>query len=73
MPLRFFPDWFITLTRFTPFPAMVNTPVEVYLGLLDGGALAGVLLEQLFWLVFLIGAGQLVLGSGVRRLVIQGG
>lgn len=73
MPLRFFPDWFVTLANLTPFPAMVNTVVEVYLGVLSGPALAAALLGQLFWAVALIGAGQLVLRAGVRRLVIQGG
>jgi ABC-2 type transport system permease protein len=73
MPLRFFPDWFITLANLTPFPAMINTVVEVYLGLLTGPALWQALLGQLLWGVILIGAGQLVLRAGVRQLVIQGG
>jgi ABC-2 type transport system permease protein len=73
MPLRFFPDWFVTLTHFTPFPAMVNTIVEVYLGILTGPALLVALLGQGMWLIILVAAGQLVLRAGVRRLVIQGG
>ncbi len=73
MPLRFFPDWFVTLTRFTPFPAMVNTVVEIYLGVLSGPASLQALLEQALWMVILISLGQLALRAGVRRLVIQGG
>jgi len=34
MPLRFFPDWFVALCNLTPFPSMVNTIIEVYLGVL---------------------------------------
>ena len=73
MPLRFFPDWFIHLSAFTPFPSMINTVVEVYLGTLSGFALAQALLIQLSWFLALFAIGQLVLRAGVRVLVIQGG
>ena len=73
MPLRFFPDWFVRLCYLTPFPYMVNTVVEVYLGLLPGPQLAQALLNQAAWVVLLVAAGQIVLRAGVRRLVIQGG
>ncbi|MBN1219230.1 MAG: ABC-2 family transporter protein [Anaerolineae bacterium] len=73
MPLRFFPDWFITLCKLTPFPAMVNTIVEIYLGVLTNREILWALLGQVMWLVILIVMGQLVLRAGVRRLVIQGG
>ncbi len=73
MPLRFFPGWFVRLCYLTPFPHMVNTVVEIYLGVLRGPALLQALLGQLLWLVALVAIGQLVLRAGVRRLVIQGG
>jgi ABC-2 type transport system permease protein len=73
MPLRFFPDWTITLCKLTPFPAMVNTIVEIYLGVLTGWATLWALLGQMTWLLILIVIGQLVFRAGVRRLVIQGG
>lgn len=73
MPLRFFPTWFVQLAYLTPFPHMVNTITEVYLGLVSGPALVNALLVQATWGVALIIAGQIVLQAGVRRLVIQGG
>lgn len=73
MPLRLYPDWFRAICEMTPFPAMVNTTVEVYLGLVEGQELALALLNQLLWAVALIAMGQFVLQRGVRRLVIQGG
>lgn len=73
MPLRFFPDWFVRLCYLTPFPHMVNTPVEIYLGLLDSGEIAHALLLQAVWCAGLVLAGQIALALGVRRLVIQGG
>lgn len=73
LPLRFFPDWFITLSHFTPFPSMVNTSVEIYLGVSSGSAMLQALLMQLFWIALLIALCQWILRSGVRQLVIQGG
>jgi ABC-2 type transport system permease protein len=73
MPLRYFPDWFQTLCHLTPFPAMLNTSVEIYLGVVTGPALAQALAFQLLWAAGLILACQLILRAGLRSLVIQGG
>lgn len=73
MPLRFFPEWVVRLAYLTPFPHMVNTVVDVYLGDLAGRALLQALLFQALWAAALILLGQLVLRAAVRRLVILGG
>ena len=73
MPLRLYPDWFSNLCKLTPFPALFNTAVETYLGLLSGPELWSALANQLIWFLLLAAAAQLVLAAGVRKLVIQGG
>jgi ABC-2 type transport system permease protein len=73
MPLRFFPPWVEQLAAFTPFPQMVNTVVEVYLGAVQGSELAYALLLQGAWALALIAASYLALNRGLRRLVILGG
>ncbi len=73
LPLRFHPEWFVRLANLTPFPAMVNTVVEIYLGVLSGPELLRALLGQLMWVAILVLLGHLVLRAGVRRLVVQGG
>jgi ABC-2 type transport system permease protein len=73
MPLRLYPDWFANLCRLTPFPSLVNTPVEIYLGTLSGRDMWLALLGQLFWMLAMAALSELVLRAGVRRLVIQGG
>jgi ABC-2 type transport system permease protein len=73
VPLRFFPDWFARFCAMTPFPSMVNTVVEVYLGVLPGPRLYLALLTQLIWVLALAGICHGVTRAGVRRLVIQGG
>jgi ABC-2 type transport system permease protein len=73
MPLRLLPDWFTALTQYTPFPAMVNTPTEIYLGTLSGARVWDALWGQLIWFAVLALLAQIVFRSGLRRLVIQGG
>lgn len=73
MPLRFYPDWFIRFCKLTPFPAMVNTTVEVYLGLLSGMDLLAALAIQMAWVLVLALIAQCILKVGMRHLVIQGG
>lgn len=73
MPLRFFPEWFQRLCYLTPFPQMINTPVEIYLGTLSSAQTVQALTTQVAWILLLVISGQLVLSAGVRRLVIQGG
>lgn len=73
MPLRIYPEWFQTLCRMTPFPSMVNIPVEIYLGLVRGPDILLALLNQLIWTFALIILGQIVFRRGIHRLVIQGG
>ncbi|NIS83214.1 MAG: ABC transporter permease [Anaerolineales bacterium] len=73
MPLRLFPDWFVRLCNLTPFPSMVNTVVEVYLGVLSGPELVHALLIQAFWFLVLVLLAKIILRAGVRHLVIQGG
>ena len=64
MPLRFFPDWVIKLSYITPFPHMLNTVVEIYLGVLQGTELIQALLFQGFWIISLWLAAQLTLRPG---------
>ena len=73
MPLRFFPPWFIRLSRWTPFPSMLNTAIEIYLGVLTGPKMIRALLMQVVWFVALAALCRVVMRAGVRRLVIQGG
>lgn len=73
MPLRFFPDWIQSVGKWLPFSAMFNTVIEVYLGVVQGSELVWALTQQVLWSIVLILAGQMVLRSGIRRLVILGG
>jgi len=73
MPLAFLPPWLITLMRLTPFPTFMNTPFEIYLGILNGPALLGALVEQGLWFVLLYSLAQVLLKLSVQKLIVQGG
>jgi ABC-2 type transport system permease protein len=73
VPVAFFPDWLQGLVRLLPFPAMVNTPIELWLGMLTGRELAAALLVQTAWVVGLAALARFAYGRGVARLAVQGG
>lgn len=73
MPLRYFPDWVVRLAYLTPFPYMLNTILDVYVGALQGPEIIQAINFQMIWILVLVGMGNLVLQAGIRRLVILGG
>lgn len=73
MPLTFYPTWFQDLAAATPFPSMVYTIVEIYLGVAAGHEMLLLLLGQAFWFLILVLAGKIMLTAGIRRLVVLGG
>lgn len=73
IPVRFFPDWLENAAYATPFPMMLQTPVDVFVGAVAGTELLLILGAQVAWLAVLLAAGRLVFAVGVRRVVIQGG
>ena len=73
MPLALLPDWFVSLANLTPFPSVVNTSIEIYLGTFQGSQVWNALFTQVIWLLLLIAVGEVVFRAGIRRLVIQGG
>jgi ABC-2 type transport system permease protein len=73
VPAAFFPAWLRLVARLTPFISIVNTPVEMFLGVVSGKAAGQALLEQILWLLLLVGLGRWILAQGTKKLVIQGG
>lgn len=73
LPLRLLPDWFARLADFTPFPSMMNSTVEIFLGTMQGVQVIQAILTQVLWLAILYALCQVILALGIRRLVIQGG
>ncbi|WP_243398367.1 ABC transporter permease [Deinococcus koreensis] len=73
MPLALFPGWFQSVLAWTPFPAMLNTTVELWLGQRIGPDAWAALGTQLAWTVALFALAAMVLARGLRRLELAGG
>ncbi|MHA6624628.1 ABC transporter permease [Pseudonocardia sichuanensis] len=70
VPLAFFPDPMRVALYATPFPAMLQTPIDVF-G--ERGSALALIAHQVVWAALLLAAGQLVLARATRKLVVQGG
>ncbi|MGW8724782.1 ABC transporter permease [Streptomyces sp. NPDC055808] len=73
MPTGFFPGWLRTVAAATPFPSIIQVPVDVFTGHDAGSGTAGALATQAMWAVLLLAAGRWLLAVARRRVVIQGG
>jgi ABC-2 type transport system permease protein len=73
VPLAFFPPWLHAVAVWLPFNGFVNVPIQIYLGKLDGPALALEIARQVAWLVVLVLAARAITGVATRRVVVQGG
>ena len=73
LPVRFFPDWLAAIAHATPFPSLVQTPVDVFVGATQGSEIPLALAVQAGWLTLLLLACRALLAAGTRRLVVQGG
>lgn len=73
VPVPWFPDWMRTLAQWSPFPAMLQNPIDILAGRVVGGAIWTTLASQAGWTLVLVTIGQLVLQRGRRRLEVQGG
>ncbi len=73
MPIAFFPGWLRTVANATPFPAMMQIPVDIFVGKTTGAAVAGALAIQVGWAVAMLALAYATFAAGSRRVVVQGG
>ncbi|WP_433048802.1 ABC transporter permease [Dactylosporangium sp. CS-033363] len=69
VPVRWFPHWLAVVAAATPFPSLLQAPIDV----LTGRAGLQTVLTQALWLVLLLVLGRAVFALGARKLVVQGG
>jgi ABC-2 type transport system permease protein len=73
VPLPFFPDWFQSILNLLPFRDIIDVPLQLYVGHIPPQEVLVLVFHQLAWILAFIVLGRLLLASGIRRLVIQGG
>jgi len=69
VPVAYFPAWLKAIADVLPFAAILQTPVDVWLGKAHGWQIG----LQLAWAVVLFALGRVVLARATRKLVVQGG
>lgn len=73
VPLTYLPDWLQVVVRCTPFPSILQTPIDVFVERADTSETLFLVAQQAAWVVGLLLAGRYVLAKGRSRLVVQGG
>lgn len=73
VPVHLFPDWLRTVAYSTPFPSILQSPIDVLSGRVLGLDALAVVATQAGWLGSTVLLGRFVTARATRRLVIQGG
>ena len=73
LPLSFFPEKVRLVLEFLPFQTIAHTPLQFYLGKVEGEQLAQVFFQQMTWLLILFGLGHWAWRKAMAKLTLQGG
>lgn len=73
LPLWFMPQPVLNIIKFTPFDSIFFTPVQLYLGQLQGYEILLNFGRQVLWIAILYFIGELLWNKGIKRLIVQGG
>lgn len=73
LPLTLFPGWLGTAAAVLPWAAIIQVPIDVWLGRHDGTGLLLALGFQAVWAGLLLAACRVVLRAATRKVVVQGG
>ena len=73
IPILWFPDWLLLIARATPFPSMIQTPIDTLSGRITPLDALPLVATQVGWVPVLAVAAQLMLRAGVRSVEVQGG
>ncbi|WP_327113468.1 ABC-2 family transporter protein [Nocardia sp. NBC_01730] len=73
VPVHMFPSWLRAIAEATPFPSVLQSPVDVLSGRITGAEAFSIVGVQVFWVLVTGVAGRVLLIAGRRRLEVQGG
>src|SRR5699024_11621165 len=73
IPILWFPDGLLAIARATPFPSMIQTPIDTLSGRVSPAEALPLVGVQIGWVLVLALAAQAVLRAGVGSVAGQGG
>ncbi len=73
VPVPLFPPWLAAIAAATPFPSMMQAPIDVVSGRVSALDALGVVGLQCFWVFVIAAIGRVLIVTGRRKLEVQGG
>lgn len=73
VPVGLFPDWLHTVAYATPFPSILQVPVDIVSGRVAGFDALQAVGTQLVWVAVTCLVGRALMAAGRHKLVVQGG
>jgi ABC-2 type transport system permease protein len=73
VPVHMFPDWLRVIAMSTPFPSILQAPIDTLSGRAAGSDALIIVAIQGFWVLVIGLLGRVLLRAGQRRLEVQGG
>ncbi|MGW5454085.1 ABC transporter permease [Nocardia sp. NPDC003979] len=73
VPVHMFPEWLRVVAHATPFPSILQSPIDTLSGRVVGMEALSVVAGQAFWVLAIGLLGRVLLRAGQRRLEVQGG
>lgn len=73
IPVALFPGWLTAIAYSTPFPSMLMTPLDIFIGRFTGTQAVAMMGVQLIWLTVVAAVGAVLTHAGRRLLEVQGG
>lgn len=73
VPVHIFPGWLSALAHATPFPSILQGPIDVLSGRVTGWDSVQVVAVQVCWVVVIGALGRILTTAGRRKLEVQGG
>jgi ABC-2 type transport system permease protein len=73
VPVGLFPYWLSTLAHATPFPSMLQVPIDIISGHVSGTEAVKVVAVQCLWVALTCLVGRALTRAGLHKLEVQGG
>jgi len=73
VPVGLFPDWLSSLALATPFPSILQVPIDIISGHVIGMEAVKTVAVQCFWVALTCLVGRALTGAGRHKLEVQGG
>lgn len=73
IPLPFYPEKLQRIMELLPFASMQNVALRIYSGSMTDSEMLRAIILQIFWLIVITLAGQLLCRVAVRKVSVQGG